>query len=74
MKNDGTPSPPDPPADPLAQGELETLHAELRQALQYQRAAYEQMLEAQREVVELQARAQRLLRMDGSDSLPESPG
>ena len=61
MASGATPSPPEPPSDPLAQEELETLRAELRQALQLQRAAYEQMLEAQREVAELQARAQKLL-------------
>ena len=33
--------------DPLSQDERKTLEAELRQAVQLQKAAYEQMLEAE---------------------------
>jgi acyl-CoA reductase-like NAD-dependent aldehyde dehydrogenase len=48
-------------SDPLEQGEWSTLEAELRQALQHQKAAYEQMMETQREVEELLARARKAL-------------
>jgi hypothetical protein len=39
----------------------ETMQAELRSALQHQRAAYQQMLETQRELELLMERAQHLL-------------
>ena len=47
--------------EPLGQDEVSTLRAELRQALQLQRAAYEQMLEAQSALEEVTARARDLL-------------
>jgi hypothetical protein len=47
--------------EPLGQDEWSTLQAELRQALQLQRAAYEQMLEAQSALEEVTARARHLL-------------
>ena len=47
--------------EPLGQDEWDTLQAELRQALQLQRAAYEQMLEAQSALEEVTARARHLL-------------
>jgi hypothetical protein len=43
------------------QGEWETLQAEIRSAVQHQRAAYEQMIETQAEVEVLLARARALL-------------
>jgi hypothetical protein len=46
---------------PLEQEELRTLEAELREALQHQRAAYERMVETQRAVEDLLARARSLL-------------
>ena len=47
--------------EPLSQDERKTLEAELRQAMQLQRAAYEQMLEAQSALLEVAARARHLL-------------
>jgi hypothetical protein len=43
------------------QTEWETLQAEIRSAVQHQRAAYEQMIETQAEVEALLARARSLL-------------
>ena len=43
--------------DPLEQDEWSTLEAQLREALQHQRAAYEQLQERQRDVDEVMARA-----------------
>jgi hypothetical protein len=56
--------------DPLEQGEWTTLEAELRQALQHQRAAYEQMQEAQRALDEVVARAKKL---SGDAPQPSAP-
>ena len=55
--------------EPLGQDEWDTLQAELRQALQLQRAAYEQMLEAQSALEEVTARARHLL-----EGAPGAPG
>jgi hypothetical protein len=46
---------------PPEQEELRTLEAELREALQHQRAAYERMVETQRAIDALTARARALL-------------
>lgn len=46
---------------PHEQDDWTTLEAELRQAVQHQQAAYEQMRETQREVEALMARARELL-------------
>ena len=54
---------------PLSQDERETLEAELRQAMQLQRAAYEQMLEAQSALLEVTARARNLL--EGAPVAPD---
>ena len=48
-------------SEPWEQDELTTLEAELRRALQHQRAAYEQMRETQSALEALLERAQRLL-------------
>jgi hypothetical protein len=48
-------------SDPLEQEELRTLEAELREALQHQRAAYERLVETQRAIEALTARARALL-------------
>jgi hypothetical protein len=48
-------------SDPLEQEELRTLEAELRAALQHQRAAYERLAETQRAIEDLLARARSLL-------------
>ena len=48
-------------AEPMEQDEWSTLEAELRRATQHRTAAYEQMMETQREVQALMARAQELL-------------
>jgi hypothetical protein len=47
--------------DPIVQDEMETLQAELREALQHQRAAVERMEETQAEVKALLERARKLL-------------
>jgi hypothetical protein len=47
--------------DVREQGEWETLQAELRSALQHQRAAYVRMVETQRELQRLMERARRLI-------------
>jgi hypothetical protein len=47
--------------DPLGQEEIGTLEAELREALQHQRAAVERMRETQTEVETLLRRARELL-------------
>lgn len=47
--------------NPREQSEWETLQAEIRSALQHQRAAYEQMIETQAEVEALLERARSLL-------------
>ena len=49
-------------SEPWKQDELTTLEAELRRALQHQRAAYEQMRETQSALETLLERAQHLLR------------
>ena len=54
---------------PLSQGDRETLEAELRQAKQLQRAAYEQMLEAESALREVAARARTLL--EGASVAPD---
>jgi hypothetical protein len=61
-------------SDPLEQGEWSTLEAELRQALQHQKAAYEQMVETQREVEELMDRARKLLAAREAAESSESRG
>ena len=48
-------------SEPVAQSEIETLEAELRAALQHQRAAVERVQEAQAEVEALIRRARKLL-------------
>ncbi len=53
----------DPSHEPLGQGEIETLHAELRAALQHQRAAVERVKETQAEVEALMRRARELLNL-----------
>jgi hypothetical protein len=61
----------DDPLDDLAhQGEVDALEAELRAALQQQRAAVERVQETQQEIAALMARARTLLerRDDGSGS------
>jgi acyl-CoA reductase-like NAD-dependent aldehyde dehydrogenase len=58
---------PDAP-EPIEQGEIETLEAELRAALQQQRAAVERVQETQAEVEALIRRARELL--EGGDSRP----
>jgi hypothetical protein len=58
--------------EPLSQDEVSTLRAELRQALQLQRAAYEQMLEAQSALEEVTARARHLL--EGAPDAPADGG
>jgi hypothetical protein len=50
------------PLDPLAQDEDLTLEAELRQALQHQRAAFEQAEETREEMRRLMERARNLLK------------
>lgn len=55
--------------EPLAQDEWNTLQAELRQAVQLQRAAYEQMLEAQSALEKVTARARHLL--EGAPDAPD---
>jgi hypothetical protein len=47
--------------DPGKQSEWATLQAELRSAVQHQRAAYARLIETQREVQNLMDRARRLL-------------
>jgi hypothetical protein len=62
-------------SEPLEQGEWTTLDAELRAALQHQRAAYEQMMEAQRALDEVVARAKHLV--EGAEEAPrpaDQPG
>jgi hypothetical protein len=59
--------------DPLSQDERRTLEAELRQAVQLQRAAYEQMLEAESALREVTARAQRLLEGASHAPVPTDP-
>ena len=59
--------------EPLGQDEWSTLQAELRQALQLQRAAYEQMLEAQSALEEVTARARHLLEGAPPASDPGDP-
>ena len=51
----------------LAQSEIETLQAELRAALQHERAAVERVQETQREVEALMQRARALLGQSGAD-------
>jgi hypothetical protein len=56
--------------DPIGQDELATLEAELREALQHQRAAVARVQETQAKVQELMRRARALLeRIEG----PEEP-
>jgi hypothetical protein len=54
------------PLDPLAQDEGVTLEAELRQALQHQRAAFEQAEETREEMRRLMERARNLLKRSRS--------
>jgi hypothetical protein len=57
--------------DPVGQSEVETLQAELREALQHQRAALERVQETQVEVEALMRRARDLLaRIEGSGVPP----
>jgi hypothetical protein len=60
------------PDDPLGQDEIETLQAELRQALQHQRAALEHMAETQAELRRLMDRARGLLDAERVDPEAES--
>jgi hypothetical protein len=48
-------------SEPTDQNEIETLEAELRSALQHQRAAYERLQETQHDVYALVVRARALL-------------
>jgi len=52
------------------QMQWETMQAELRSALQHQRAAYQQMLETQRELERLMERAQHLLGGEATENMP----
>ena len=47
--------------------DLRTLEADLRRALQHQRAEYERMLEMQREIESLMERARTLLENKGAE-------
>lgn len=57
--------------EPMEQDEWSTLEAELRRATRHRSAAYEQMLETQREVQALMARAQELLAKVKSEEAKE---
>ncbi len=57
--------------DPLAQDEGPTLEAELRQALQHQRAAIEQARETQVQLERLIARAGKLLESQCGSAEPD---
>lgn len=60
--------------DPLKQDEMATLEAELRRALQHQRAAYERMQETQTAVEGLLQRAQMLLTRVRGQRTPAARG
>lgn len=57
-------------SDPIEQDDLATLEAELREALQHQRAAVARVQETQGEVQELMRRARELI---GRIEAPEDP-
>jgi hypothetical protein len=60
--------------DPIEQDDLATLEAELREALQHQRAAVARVQETQGKVQELMRRARQLLEKIEAPRDPAGPG
>lgn len=63
----------EPNLDPFAQDDAVTLEAELRQALQHQRAAFEQAEETREEMRRLMERARDLLKRTRSSTASSPP-